>query len=186
MNTPLMSLKPNCYQTALAEAAFLTGLERNSDVVAMSSYAPLFSLSEAEQWTHNLINFNPAHILLTTNFYVQRMFGTTVGNSVVEFHGNLPSGVFGSATVTQDRLIIKLVNTNPAPFSCQIHLDGIPDGRAQVEYLQSDDLNACNRMTFHGKPEYAICPKTMELQVQNSCADLPLEPYGFYVLLVNR
>jgi alpha-N-arabinofuranosidase len=63
-NFIIFGLKPNCYKTALAEAAFLTGLERNSDVVAMSSYSELFSLSEGEQWKQNLINFNPAHVKL--------------------------------------------------------------------------------------------------------------------------
>ena len=186
MNIPLLSLKPNCYQTALAEAAFLTGLERNSDVVAMSSYAPLFSLCDGEQWAHNLINFNPAHVLLTANYFVQKMFSTTVGEKVVVVQGNLPEGVFASATVTKDRLIVKLVNTNQETIQAQIHLAGIPDGKAQVEFLQSDDPNAANGMTFHGIPEYQVLPKAMEFPVKNYCATLDLKPHGFYVLMVNR
>lgn len=50
--------KPNTFGSALAEAAFLTGIERNSDVVAMTSYAPLFSMVDGAHWNHNLIWFN--------------------------------------------------------------------------------------------------------------------------------
>jgi len=185
-NFPVFGLKPNCYKTALAEAAFLTGLERNSDVVAMSSYAELFSLSEGEQWGQNLINFNPAHVLLTANYFVQRMFSTTVGDRVVDMQGKLPKGVLSSATATKDRVIIKLVNTSSDTFHVQFSLAGIPDDRAQVEYLQSDDLKAANAMKFNGTPEYAVEPKAMEAAVQNCTVVLDLKPYGFYVLTAKR
>jgi alpha-L-arabinofuranosidase len=185
-NFPFLGLKPNCFKTALAEAAFLTGVERNSDVVAMTSYAPLFSLCEGEQWAHNLINFNPAHVLLTANYFVQKMYSTTVGDKVVDMQGELPPRVYASATATRDRLIVKLVNTNRLPLQAQLHLEGIPDGQAKVEYLQSEDLNAANRMEFNGTPEYLVVPKEAEISVKNGSADLGLAPHGFYVLVVNR
>ena len=62
-NFPAFGLKPNCYKTALAEAAFLTGLERNLEIVVMSSTSPLFCLVRPASGPHNLINFNPAHVL---------------------------------------------------------------------------------------------------------------------------
>jgi len=186
MNMPFMSVKPNSYQTALAEAVFLAGLERNSDVVAMSSYAPLFSLVEGEQWFHNLINFNPAHVLLTANYFVQKMYGSTVGEKVVDMQGELPAGVYASATVTKDRLVLKLVNTNSHEVQAQLSLPGIPNGQAHIEYLHSDDLNAANRMNFHGVPEYLVDPKDMQIAVQNGSAILSLKPNGFYVLLAKR
>jgi alpha-L-arabinofuranosidase len=186
MNAPFLSLKPNCYQTALAEAVFLAGLERNSDVVAMSSYAPLFSLVDGEQWAHNLINFNPAHVLLTANYFVQKMYSTTVGNNVVEMQGELPDGIYASATTTEEQLVIKLVNTNPQGSLVNLHLDGIPDGEVQVEYLHSDDLKAANTLKFNGTPEYVVKPVTMELAVRNCMTTLELKPYSFYVLIAKR
>jgi alpha-N-arabinofuranosidase len=186
MNMPFMSVKPNSYQTALAEAVFLAGLERNSDVVAMSSYAPLVSLAEGEQWAHNLINFNPAQVLLTANYFVQKMYSTTVGDKVVAMQGDLPSGVYGSATATADQLILKLVNTNSQTIQGNLHLEGIPDGTAQVEYLQSEDMNATNALTFKGSPEYVVQPFQEELVVKNGTATLQLKPNGFYVLIVKR
>lgn len=64
----------NNLRCALAEAAFLTGLERNSDVVVMSSYAPLFGHEEAWQWRPNLIWFDNLTSYATPNYYVQQLF----------------------------------------------------------------------------------------------------------------
>jgi alpha-L-arabinofuranosidase len=186
MNMPLISVKPNSYQTALAEAVFLAGLERNSDLVAMSSYAPLFSLVDGEQWAHNLINFNPAQVLLTANYFVQKMYSTTVGNKVVEMQGDLPNGFYASATATSDRLIVKLVNTTGQAMQVKLHLVGIPDGKAQVQFLQSDTLNAANMMKFDGAPTYEVKPKELELSLQDSVTMLELKSHGFYVLIANR
>lgn len=63
----------NSFLTALSEAAFLTGVERNCDEVEMTSYAPLFNLAEAAQWPHNLIVFNPKAVMKTTNYFVQQI-----------------------------------------------------------------------------------------------------------------
>ncbi|HVP20952.1 MAG TPA: alpha-L-arabinofuranosidase C-terminal domain-containing protein [Anaerolineaceae bacterium] len=186
MNMPLMSVKPNSYQTALAEAVFLAGLERNSDVVAMSSYAPLLSQVDGEQWAHNLINFNPAQLLLTANYFVQKMYSSTVGDKVLEMQGEMPGGVYGSATATEDRLILKLVNTNSLDIQVNLHLEDIPDGKAQVEYLQSEDLNATNTLPFRGAPEYVVQPIQKKLVVKDGAASLALKPNGFYVLIVKR
>jgi alpha-N-arabinofuranosidase len=181
-NFMVFGLKPNSYETALAEAAFMTGLERNSDVVAMSSYAPLFSLAEGQQWQHNLINFNPAHMLLTANYFVQKMFSTTVGDQVVEVSGAQPKGVYTSATSTRERLVIKLVYAGKKALSVHLSLVGIPDGSVQVEYLQSDDLEAANGLTFDGVPHYSVQPQIMEVPVKDGRLELELKPYSVYVL----
>jgi alpha-L-arabinofuranosidase len=186
LGVPILSLKPNCYQTALGEAVFLAGIEHNSDVVAMSSYAPLFSLSEGEQWPHNLINFNPAHVLLTANYYVQKLFSTTVGDKVIIIQGDLPAGVYASATVTEEQVIVKLINTNANPILAQLSLSGISDGDAQVVYLQSDDLKAVNTLSFHGTPHYLVKPKAMARSILDGTLMLELMCYGFYVLTLDR
>jgi alpha-L-arabinofuranosidase len=91
-----------------------------------------------------------------------------------------------SATATRDRLIVKLVNTNSHTIQARLNLEGISDGKAKVEYLQSDDLNAANAMKFNGTPEYRIELKTMEITIQDCAAVLDLKPHGFYVLVINR
>ena len=185
-NAPYIGLKPNIWKTAIADAVFMISLERNSDVVAMASYAPLFSLCEGEQWFHNLINFNPAHVLLTSNYFVQRMFSTSVGTEVVEMQGELPKGVFAGATTTKERVFVKLVNTNSFEVHARVNLPGIPDGTAQVEYMHSDDPKIANEMKFNGSAKYRIEPKSIETELQDSALVLDLKPNGFYVLVINR
>jgi alpha-L-arabinofuranosidase len=73
----------NNLRCALAEAAFMTGLERNSDVVSMSSYAPLFGHEEAWQWRPNLIWFDSLKSYATPNYYVQQLFSQNRGDVVL-------------------------------------------------------------------------------------------------------
>jgi alpha-N-arabinofuranosidase len=61
-------------RAALAEAAFMTGLVRNSDLVVMSSYAPLFAKAGAWQWAPDLIWFDNTHVYGTPSYYVQQLF----------------------------------------------------------------------------------------------------------------
>ena len=68
---------------ALGEAAFMTGMERNSDVVAMSSYAPLFANVNYKKWNPDLINFDSARSYGTPSYHVQQMFGTNKGDVVL-------------------------------------------------------------------------------------------------------
>ena len=90
----------NLYFSALAEAAFLTGVERNSDVVEMTSYAPLFNLVGGSQWYHNLIDFNPSCICLTMNYYVQQLFSANIGEEYLSAKGKLPKGIFAQQQQT--------------------------------------------------------------------------------------
>ncbi len=73
----------NNLRSALAEAAFLTGCERNSDVVKMTCYAPLFAATNNYRWTPNMIWFNARDVMLTPNYYVQQMFAKNVGKYVL-------------------------------------------------------------------------------------------------------
>jgi len=73
----------NNLRCALAEAAFLTGIERNSDVVVMSAYAPLLGHVDAWQWRPNLIWFDNLHVVLTPNYHVQQLFSLHRGDVVL-------------------------------------------------------------------------------------------------------
>lgn len=73
----------NNLEAALAEAAFMTGLERNSDVVVMAAYAPLFSREGYVQWQPNLIWFDGSRVYGTPSYYVQQMFSRNVGDVVL-------------------------------------------------------------------------------------------------------
>jgi alpha-L-arabinofuranosidase len=80
----------NNLETALAEAAFMTGLERNADVVRMASYAPLFAHVDGWQWTPDLIWVDNLRVLRTPNYYVQQLFSTNRGDVVLPVSSDAP------------------------------------------------------------------------------------------------
>lgn len=82
----------NTLNAALAEAAYMTGLERNSDIVTMACYAPLFGNSTTNQWTPDMMFFSNTSVCRTPNYYVQQMFSNNVGTSLLS----------SSVTVTGD------------------------------------------------------------------------------------
>jgi alpha-L-arabinofuranosidase len=92
---------------ALAEAAFMTGLLRNADVVRMASYAPLFARAGFTQWEPDLIWFNEARVYGTPSYYVQKMFSRNRPDVV------LPTQVAGTtaATVFKGRVGVGTWNT---------------------------------------------------------------------------
>lgn len=73
----------NNLRSAIAEAAFLTGCERNSDVVKLTCYAPLFASTANYKWTPDLIWFNPRDIMRTPNYFVQQMFAGNTGEFIL-------------------------------------------------------------------------------------------------------
>ena len=75
--------KTNNFLAALSEAAFMTGLERNADVVHLATYAPLFAHVDAWQWNPDLIWFDNLRMMRTPNYYVQQMYGMNAGTDVL-------------------------------------------------------------------------------------------------------
>ena len=102
------SARPNNLRAALAEAAFMTGLVRNSDLVVLSSYAPLFAKAGASQWAPNLIWFDNTRVYGTPSYYVQLLFSHHRPDRVV------PVTVQGPA-VTLPPLAARDVATYGAP-----------------------------------------------------------------------
>ncbi|TWT73610.1 Extracellular exo-alpha-L-arabinofuranosidase precursor [Posidoniimonas polymericola] len=136
-------------RSALAEAAYLTHLERNGDIVQLSSYAPLLGKVGATQWTPDLIYFTNTEVRPTINYYVQQLFSCNSGEELLthELAGGevpgLPVSVVRSAE--SGDLVIKLVNTSSAPRELAIEVTGLGSGvhTAAVTVLagQPDDVN---------------------------------------------
>jgi alpha-N-arabinofuranosidase len=143
----------NNWECALAEAAYMTGLERNGDVVVLSSYAPLFGHVEGWQWTPNLIWFDNLRSYGTPNYYVQQLFSRHRGTRLLplQLTGD-PTGtnLYASAVLdeTKGEIVVKLVNPVAAPRRVQIRPAGAPawaaKGRAVT--LASNDLQAENSL----------------------------------------
>lgn len=179
----------NNWRSALAEAAFMTGLERNADVVNMASYAPLFAHVDGWQWTPDLIWFDNLQSYGSPNYYVQKLYSNNRGNYTIpiEMNGKVIAGqdsLYASASIDKNtnELIIKIANTIGKEQSVSFNLDGLKalDMKASLTYLRSDDLNDVNSFE---KPT-AVVPVSKELLVKNSILNVTLLPNSFSVLRI--
>jgi alpha-L-arabinofuranosidase len=136
----------NTLQCALAEAAYMTGLERNADVVCMASYAPLFANKEAWQWTPNLIWCDSLQVYRTPNYYAQKLFSNNRGDRVLPTKIEAAGPRFFASAVRDDTsgdVILKVINASPEPAAAALHLHGVKSilEASSATVLGSDDLN---------------------------------------------
>jgi alpha-L-arabinofuranosidase len=146
----------NNLECALAEAAYMTGLERNADVVRMASYAPLFAHVDAWQWTPDLIWCDNLRVYGTPNYYVQQLFSRNRGEVVLPTRVGAPGSTASAspvlfATASKDQkakqIILKIVNPSPEAQVADIVLNGARrvGGKAQQIVLSGnspDDENS--------------------------------------------
>jgi len=106
--------RKNNLKCAVAEAAFLTGVERNADVVVLTSYAPLFARIGYVQWSPDMIWFDDKSAYGTPSYYVQKLFATCTGDNVVNsaLDGGEAEGIFHVVSEDEKYLYIKVVNTS--------------------------------------------------------------------------
>lgn len=129
----------NHFEPALLEAAFMTGLERNADVVHMATYAPLFAHVDAWQWRPDMIWFDNLRSMPTSSYYVQQMYATNKGSNVlpITLNGRPVAGekgqhgLYASATLDTEtnQIIIKLVNTSKKNEKINIDITGLKKGQ---------------------------------------------------------
>jgi alpha-L-arabinofuranosidase len=151
----------NKLYNALSEAVYLTGLERNADIVEMSSYAPLFARYGYTQWDKaNLIYFNDEKVILTPNYFVQQMFAQNKGDFYLKNETkNWPGNEMAISTTidkTSNELILKVVNAQVQSFSLQVDLKGIKhiseDAKLTLLKGESTDENTLEN-PFKVRPE---------------------------------
>ncbi|MBH8567719.1 carbohydrate binding domain-containing protein [Microvirga sp. STS02] len=179
----------NNWDCALSEAAFMTGLERNADVVAMASYAPLFAHVDAWQWTPNLIWFDNLNSYGTVNYYVQQLFSQNKGTTMlpVQLPANAKNGtdnLFASAVADDAAgdLVVKLVNYSAAPRAVKVNMAGAKKlgktGRALV--MAADDLNTQNSLQEPKK----LTPQESKFAVAGPVLSYTLAPNSLTVLRI--
>ena len=161
----------NCFEGALAEAAFLTGVERNADVVVMASYAPLIARAGWAQWSPDLIWCNGSTSYGTPSYYVQKLYSLYMAEQSlgVDVEGE---GLFASMT-TGTRTILKVVNNTAEPKTVQINgldMNGAVE-RVEMAYALTD------RNSF-AEPEKVVPVHTMET-IED--ATITLRPYSFTI-----
>jgi len=145
----------NNWEAALAEAAFMTGLERNADVVQMCSYAPLFAHVDAWQWRPDLIWFDNLNSMATPNYYVQKLFSTNKGTNVVAITENDKpvagkDSLYCSAVIDKQRgeLIIKIVNSASTAQQIELDLKGCKISKTEsiLQTLAANDIYSYNKV----------------------------------------
>ena len=176
----------NTWESALAEAAFMTGLERNADVVHLASYAPLFGNVNAWQWRPDLIWFDNEHVVATPNYYVQKIFSTNAGTDVVSalVDGKPLTGqdsLYSSATIDSktSELVVKMVNVGKKPASLNLSVEGrkVLAGEIRLQVLTNEDLTAYNHI---GKPEI-VSPVERKIKISGKKILFELDAYSVTV-----
>lgn len=159
---------------ALAEAAYLCGIERNADVVEMTSYAPMLAREGKTNWNPDLIYFTGTEVHPTVNYHVQKLFGNNMGSTWLPFEvaleGNanpkVAARIKGSASTAADgSRIVKLVNILPVEVSMEL-----PDGF-------SGDATVT---TLAGEPSARQLSPTVSRKTISGA--VTLAPYSFTVI----
>lgn len=182
--------KANNFRAALAEACFMTGLERNADVVRLATYAPLFAHVDAWQWNPDLIWFDNLRSMRTPNWYVQQLYSLYKGTDVLSvtdaqkkaFTGQ--QGLYASAVkdVNQQVLILKIAHSASERQVVEISLSGIKAAEREVKciYMYSDDLNTTNSLDHPTR----IAPQEKTLKMEGNTLLYEVAPQSFQVLLI--
>jgi alpha-L-arabinofuranosidase len=180
----------NTWISALAEAAFMTGLERNAEVVQMCSYAPLFAHVDAWQWRPDLIWFDNLRSAGTANYYVQKLFSNNRGSHVVPVlrDGQTMAGkdsLYASAAIDRQSkaVIVKIVNATDSAVPLEINFDGVRSlgMEALVTELYSNDLFACNSLDH----PVTILPVTSSSATKNKKIISGIKPRSLTVIKVS-
>ena len=149
--------KWNHFETSLYEAAFMTDLERNADVVDMATYAPLFAHVDGWQWRPDMIWYDNTRMFKTVSYYVQQMYACNKGTNVLPLTMNGKAvagqegqdGLFASAVVDKQKgeVIVKVANTSDKAQEVTLNLNGLKGSRsASLTTLQCDNMDAENTL----------------------------------------
>ena len=175
---------------ALAEGLYLLHVERNADVVCMTSYAPLFARKNGTQWNPDLIYYDNERPFLTCSYYVQQLFGQSSGQyyygDCVSFEGDEP-GVeqpqvdvhYGQSVILNvktRKLFVKLVNAGDQPKKANINLSrfGLKKMATKTVLAGSPD----QENNFETQP---IAPQTEQVKAKKKFT-LDMQPYSMVML----
>ena len=180
--------RPSNMETALAEALYLTSVERNGDVVSMSSYAPLLAKEGHTQWRPDLIYFSNTEINPTTDYETMRLYGENAGSKYLnaKLHVNTDNekaaARIGSSIVEDEKtgeIIVKLVNMLPVETIMDVDVTKFfPQGQGGVSSM---------RTVMSGKPaDSKASVKTDRVALASPFFTMTLEPYSFTVLRIRK
>jgi alpha-L-arabinofuranosidase len=175
--------------TAISEAAFMTGLERNADVVQMASYAPLFAHVDGWQWSPDLIWVNNLSSYGTPDYYVQKLFSLHKGSKVVPITtGNEviagQDSLYASASIdaATKELIIKLVNVSGREKQSSLNIEGVNklNCTGSLIVLLDNDLNKMNSF----EQPTLVSPKESTIKIKGKKVDHTTAPHSLTILRI--
>lgn len=179
--------KKNNFDAALCEAAFMTGLERNADVVHMATYAPLFAHVKGWQWRPDLIWFDNMSSVRSVNYYVQQLYSYNKGTNVLSLTMDKKpvtgqDELYASAVWDKNEkaYIVKIANTADKEQNIRVVLDGIKKGQltsGTVTLLHSSDLDAENTLA---NPN-TVLPQKEDIQIEGNVLNVKLGAKTFAV-----
>ncbi|MFG6381585.1 MAG: carbohydrate binding domain-containing protein [Muribaculum sp.] len=191
--------KWNHFNAALLEAAFMTGLERNADIVHMATYAPLFAHVEGWQWRPDMIWYDNLSSIPTCSYFVQQLFSENKGSNVLPLTMDKKpltgaegqNGLFASAVYDKEanQYVVKVANTSDTPQQLGLTFAGlkkketITDGTSIT--LASKDLDLDN-IERDGSMNLNIAPVEAKITVDGTKYDTTIAPRSFVVYRFNK
>ena len=185
--------KWNHYETSLYEAAHMTGIERNADIVHMATYAPLFAHVEGWQWRPDAIWFDNLRSFKSVSYYVQQLFAMNKGTNVLSLtmngkpvagqegqDGLFASSVFDAAT---GEVVVKVVNTSDKLQPLSIQLQGMKGTRtANIITLTHDGMDDENCLDNPEKiiPVEGTCQVDAGKNASLLLDDIPAKTFRIY------
>ncbi len=184
--------RANNFESALTEASFMTGLERNADIVQMATYAPLLAHVDAWQWRPDLIWFDNLRMVRTPNYYVQKLYGHHAGTHVLPLTwNNRPltgqEGLYASSVIDKNKkeIIIKLSNVSDDKREININLEGVEKKmqlHQNVEVITlAAELEAENSLD---KPA-VVLPQSGYQSMLGNRLQLTVKPNSFNVVIID-
>ncbi len=173
----------NTLYNALAEALYLTNVERNGDVVRMTSYAPLLAKEKHTQWNPDLIYFNNTEVKPTVNYAVQKLFGNNAGNeylpSVIKLSNEDDAvrkrfGISAVRDTADGGVVVKLVNLLPVATSVTLDLGNLAAG------------SKADRSVIKGRPNEKVVPVIVTVMSIGNVLEETLPPYSFTVWKIHK
>ena len=181
--------RKNNFESALCEAAFMTGFERNADVVQMCTYAPLFAHIEGWQWRPDMIWFDNLRSVKSPNYYVQQLYAMHAGTNVLTTTENkLPlagqNGLFASSALdrTKNEIILKIANTSTEARKVVYTLNGLKKAERVGTYtiFKSGNMEAENTL----ENPTTVVPMEKEIKTSGNKVEIELAPYSFNLVTI--
>ena len=176
----------NTFEAALCEAAFMTGLERNADIVWMATPAPLFAHVDGWQWRPDEIWMDNLSTMRTPTYWVQQMYGENAGTNVLKMTEGKDAikgqdGMYATACYDKNtrQYILKIANTNAEAKDITVTFKGIkslPEGK--VTTLHHDNPNAINTL----ENKNVVAPKTGSVKAEGNVlkVSVPAKTFAVY------